>query len=622
MANDLYYNSVAVLLHGDGTNGSTTFTDNGPSARAMTGSGNAQISTAQSVFGTGSILLDGTGDYITTPSHADFNFGTGDFTIEAWIRPAAFSGDQVIAARFTTWSTSVGFYFGTRAGSPNILIFRGGDSLPITLNGNTALSTGTWYHVAVSRVSGVTRMFVNGVAQTATHTGSVNITSTSALAIGAGPATFNENFNGYIDDLRITKSVGRYSADFAVPTAAFPDAVEVGIGIATLRAPSPSLRFYAGATARVTAPSPSVAGYFGATAQLTSPSPALAGTFGAHVALVAPSTTVRATGHNAEGERSFTGRAPSARLSANGGGNARGTAPSARLVSTGTGTVIGRAYLAAPAIQLSATGMGGGIAAASLSGPRPSLRGYFGGVVSVTIGRATLAATGTSGAAGSARLRAPLFDLVARGTAQAHGSASLIAPSPRMGVTAQGWLIAPHARLVAVGHAVVTATYEAYALNLKHEQPKPGEVVVDELTHYTNYPFQRIVRWQNSYFGMAGDALYLLEGTTDYATPTPLPIEWSWKTCITDFGTSDKKTPESMYMAGRIGAEATVTLYVGEAGTEVHEYSTPRGADAQNYRQKFGRGVKGRYFAFGATGEGELALDDLEFSVGSMTRKV
>ena len=77
--------NVSLLLHGNGTNGSTTITDSSPTPKTVTAVGNAQISTAQSKFGGASIAFDGTGDYATVPSASAFDFGTADFTVEAWV---------------------------------------------------------------------------------------------------------------------------------------------------------------------------------------------------------------------------------------------------------------------------------------------------------------------------------------------------------------------------------------------------------------------------------------------------------------------------------------------------------------------------------------------------------
>ena len=169
------------------------------------------------------MYFDGTGDYLLIPStqFQNYNFGTGDFTIECWLYQTAFNLDTVITASYTTWATSVNFYFGTRAGTPNILIFRGGNTTPISLNGNTGITASTWTHVAVSRASGVTRMFVGGVVQTATHTGSVNV-GAAVQSMGIGAANIgNEPITGYIDDLRITKGVARYTANFTPSATAF-----------------------------------------------------------------------------------------------------------------------------------------------------------------------------------------------------------------------------------------------------------------------------------------------------------------------------------------------------------------------------------------------------------------
>jgi hypothetical protein len=81
---DPVFNNVSLLLHGNGTNGSTTITDNSPSPKTVTAVGNAQISTAQSKFGGASIAFDGSGDYLTVLNSSQFNFGVDDFTIEAW----------------------------------------------------------------------------------------------------------------------------------------------------------------------------------------------------------------------------------------------------------------------------------------------------------------------------------------------------------------------------------------------------------------------------------------------------------------------------------------------------------------------------------------------------------
>ena len=79
-------NYTKLLLHFDGTDGSTTFVDSSPSGKTVTAVGNAQIDTAQYKFGGASGLFDGNGDYLSVPDSDDWYFGTGDFTIDAWAR--------------------------------------------------------------------------------------------------------------------------------------------------------------------------------------------------------------------------------------------------------------------------------------------------------------------------------------------------------------------------------------------------------------------------------------------------------------------------------------------------------------------------------------------------------
>jgi hypothetical protein len=81
----------------DGADNSTTFTDSSPTAHTVTRSGDAKISTTQSQFGGASAYFDGTGDYLTVANSEAFNFGSGDFTIDCWIRPAAVSAHAIFA---------------------------------------------------------------------------------------------------------------------------------------------------------------------------------------------------------------------------------------------------------------------------------------------------------------------------------------------------------------------------------------------------------------------------------------------------------------------------------------------------------------------------------------------
>jgi hypothetical protein len=226
---DPQFGSVSLLLHGDGTNGSTTIIDSSLSPKTVTANGNAQISTAQSKFGGASIAFDGTGDYLTIPSNADFNFDTGDFTIEAWVRLNSLGTSNTYpgAAWIVGWgplNSNPGFDFAI--GSTNLIFSLTNFASP-TISVAHGLSVNTWYHIAGTRSGTTVRAFIDGQVL-ATETVSAGLsasTNPTGIAISAAEPTGSilGSLNGYIDDLRITKGVARYTSNFALPTAPFPD---------------------------------------------------------------------------------------------------------------------------------------------------------------------------------------------------------------------------------------------------------------------------------------------------------------------------------------------------------------------------------------------------------------
>lgn len=223
---DPHFASVSLLLHMNGTDTSTTFTDTSPSPKTMTANGNAQIDTAQSKYGGASGLFDGSGDWISTPSGAAFNFGAGNFTIECFARPAAVASRMLLAGQTDS---------GTSAASTSVVIettaaakFRcyaySGASVIWDLTGATTLSGATWYHFAVSRNGTDIIIYVNGVGDAAAAGVSAAVNSSSATYSIGRLGEFNGLYwNGHVDEFRVTKGVARYTANFTPPAAEFPD---------------------------------------------------------------------------------------------------------------------------------------------------------------------------------------------------------------------------------------------------------------------------------------------------------------------------------------------------------------------------------------------------------------
>lgn len=200
--------NVSLLLHMDGSNGSTTFTDSSSNSVSVTANGNAQISTAQSKFGGASGLFDGSGDSLTATVNT-FNTRTDKFTIESWVYLASRTGFTLISG--------TNFYLTELGGT----VYLGDGSANIVQFANTELPLTTWFHIAVTFDQTTYRIFVDGVdkGNSTLLLASFNF---SNVEIGAR-ASLSSYTDGYLDDYRITKDVARYTAGFTPPTAAFPD---------------------------------------------------------------------------------------------------------------------------------------------------------------------------------------------------------------------------------------------------------------------------------------------------------------------------------------------------------------------------------------------------------------
>jgi hypothetical protein len=185
--------------------------------------GNAQVNTSIKIYGLSSVSFDGTGDCLITYNRLSSSFGTGSFTVEAWIYPTSVAADNSIAGGLG--ATNGDWMFGLR--DANQLSWgRNHIGWDITTSG-VSFAANTWYYVAVSRSGTTLRIFVNGIQRaSATNTTAYNIGT--ALAVGARQATTNVFgpgvfFNGYIQDFRITNGIGRYTSNFTPPAAPLPD---------------------------------------------------------------------------------------------------------------------------------------------------------------------------------------------------------------------------------------------------------------------------------------------------------------------------------------------------------------------------------------------------------------
>jgi hypothetical protein len=216
---DPFFQEVSLLIDGDGQSGSTNIVDHSLNSFPLTVGGDTQINTTIKKFGSGSVKFDGNGDFISVPSSQAFVYGTGNFTIEAWVY---FDSGSLSTIRTvvrlrrnaaTTWNLQwnapnqiMRFYFGRSWIT---------DSSPVQEN--------TWYFFTAVKNNGVISLFRDGqVVGSANNNFNYSTQDTVLVGCGGDTNDLAFSFDGYIDDLRITKGLARYTSNFTPPEKAFP----------------------------------------------------------------------------------------------------------------------------------------------------------------------------------------------------------------------------------------------------------------------------------------------------------------------------------------------------------------------------------------------------------------
>ena len=216
---DPYYANVSLLMHfegADGATGSGAFIDQ--KGTIFTVRGTPKISTADKAAGSSALYITQANDtsmLYATNSQA-LVFGTNDFTVEFFWKSTSDGYHQWPINSYTGANGDFNVYRRYNTGGLAM-----GSTNGVTLDSNTQFAFNSWKHVAISRVSGTTRMFFNGVL-VGSVADTTNYTSTN-LNIGGLITANGRNINGYLDDIRVTKGVGRYVNPFTPPTGQFPD---------------------------------------------------------------------------------------------------------------------------------------------------------------------------------------------------------------------------------------------------------------------------------------------------------------------------------------------------------------------------------------------------------------
>ena len=213
---DLEFRRVKLLLPLNGSNGATSASDSSNDNRTITFSGsNANISTAQSKFGGSSLYIGGDGSKIEIG--ADGLNATGDFTFECWIYDT--SVDNYPQLAINSSNNGLFLYLGNGATSGSNKVLRHWNGGSVT-NFSTELPQNQWYHFALVRSGSTIKLYIDGTADSTTRSdsGTYLMGQTSTLTIGADGS--GNDFRGYINDLRITNGLARYTTNFTPPTSA------------------------------------------------------------------------------------------------------------------------------------------------------------------------------------------------------------------------------------------------------------------------------------------------------------------------------------------------------------------------------------------------------------------
>lgn len=207
---------IKSLLHFDGVAGGNSITDD--TGKIWTAGGSTCQLTSAAKIGTASLYLyDG---LLTTPAHADFNFGSNDFTVELWVYPLNSGGASFFCGQGNNTGSTIVFQMG-RWGDNKFRVTLGNGITAYTLMCNTAFAQDAWYHIAVVRYGNNIYMYVNGNLD-GTMTWSYSMPSSSyPLVIGKGDSASTFRWYGYIDEFRLSNGKARYTGNFTPQTTPF-----------------------------------------------------------------------------------------------------------------------------------------------------------------------------------------------------------------------------------------------------------------------------------------------------------------------------------------------------------------------------------------------------------------
>jgi len=234
IADPLAY-ATTLLLHGNGSNGSTTFLDTSRNQTiTRTGTGTT-ISTTQSKFGGSSINFTGaTGNYLSTAASTYNSMGTSNFTYEFWMWPDSTSNTALniplsnFVHPIVFTNNAWGFYYNRSGNTKTLAIFcfNANNAAPIIESSAGLITDQAWNHIALVRNGATLTLYINGTSAGTYNIGTTSWDSYGSLAFYVGAGSTNGSvaypFKGYIEEVRVSK-VARWTTNFTPPAAEYAD---------------------------------------------------------------------------------------------------------------------------------------------------------------------------------------------------------------------------------------------------------------------------------------------------------------------------------------------------------------------------------------------------------------
>ena len=224
---------TTLLATATDTGDNNDITDSSTNNHAIAVNGDAHAGTFSPYrHGGYSTYFDGSGDYLSVPDDASLDLGTGDFTLEAWVRMDSTSGNRIIFERYTSGNNG-SFQLYYRDTGNSIAFWTVADGVIAQDPSSSTIKVGFWHHIVATRESGTLKLYVDG-SQVASASCTTNFDSTLSLTVGAQVSTGTNYFGGYISDCRIVNGTALYTSAFTPPTERLTDVSGTGYSTSLL----------------------------------------------------------------------------------------------------------------------------------------------------------------------------------------------------------------------------------------------------------------------------------------------------------------------------------------------------------------------------------------------------